>query len=95
MATPRISDIQLVTLSKDDPALAVWRASEANSDFFRRSADELWQQHDGKELLIYDGGTVEVFDDLFQAVARRDALEDHQRCAAIIRRQTPDCLWLL
>lgn len=87
--------MKLVTLEEHHPTLALWRATEANCDFYIRHADELWQRHSGQELLIYDAGTVEAFDDLFEAIARRDALEEHQRCAAIIRRQTSDQVWLL
>lgn len=95
MTVPRIGEVRLVTLEDDHPTLAIWRATEANCDFFMRHADELWKRHNGQELLIYDAGTVEAFDDLFQAVARREELEEHQRCAAIIRRQTSEQVWLL
>ena len=95
MPHSKFGDLKVVTLSEDDPQLQCWRAHQANWEFYRRHADELWMAHDGKELLIYDGGTVESFDDSAQLTERLDELDEHVRLAALHRWQLPQGVLLL
>lgn len=90
MTTPRVWDLKLERLSEDDPRVKSWRAGRVNWDFYVEHAEALWKKHDGKELLIYDGGTVEAFDDIDQLIARRDELDDETRMAALHRWQMPE-----
>ena len=95
MPLSKISDLKVVTLSEHDPELQYWRAHQANWEFYRQHADELWKTHDGKKLLIYDGGTVEAFDDHAQLVDRLEELDEHVRAAALHRWQLPQGTLLL
>ena len=81
-------------LTEDDSRVKIRRASEINWDYYVEHAEELWTEHGGKQLLIYDGGTVEAFDDIDQLIARQDELDDETLMAALHRWQMPESMKL-
>ena len=75
---------------KTIPRTKRWRTSQANQEFYQQHAEELWKEHDGKQLLIYNGGTLEVFDDFDQLMERFVELDDHARESALHMWQLPE-----
>ena len=89
MSTIAANEVEII--NQDDPRSmrASWLAASKNIDYYHANAAELWQRHSGKRLLIYEGGTVEAFDDVLELAARLEELDEATRLGAIQRWQTP------
>ena len=89
MSTVAANDVEIIY--HDDPRSmrASWLAASKNIDYYHANAAELWRRHSGKNLLIYNGGTVEAFDDVLELAARLEQLDEATRLSAIHRWQLP------
>lgn len=95
MTTRALAGFQLVRDGEPGPARECWEHAQVNTAHFREHADELWKEHDGKLLLVYDGGTVEAFASPQELYERIAELPDNVRQSAKHFQQRQEGVWIL
>ena len=84
-ATPRLTSVEYE---------AMWAETQCNQRYFVDHADDLFEQHPGKMLLVHSGDQVEAFEDPLAMVERMDALAPVSRRASLSFSR-PKGVWIL
>ncbi len=95
MTTQVLGSFRLVREGEPSPARECWEQAQVNTAYFHEHADELWEEHDGKMLLIYDGGTVEAFASPQELYDRIAELPGELRQSAKYFQQRQEGVWIL
>ena len=78
----------------DEATLDVRRERQRNLEFFLGCAEELFEQHTGKFLLIHSGGEVVASADLLDLIDLRETFDDLQHRASMIEVERTG-VWIL
>ena len=84
-----------LVVEKSGDSIQALESAQQNANYYYDNMDEIWKDHSGEIVLVYDGGTVESFNCLEDFGTRLDQLSAGIRASGMSFQRPKGGAWIL